>query len=60
MQLLVLTFLGNSGKIATICDMSVEQGQYMLETAQRGNHLLGDFCGDNIEPAWELLYESTA
>ena len=26
MRLPILTFLGNSGKIATICDMSVEQG----------------------------------
>lgn len=25
MRLPILTFLGNSGKIATICDMSVEQ-----------------------------------
>lgn len=32
----------------------------MLETTQRGNHLLEDFYGEDIEPAWELLYESTA
>lgn len=32
----------------------------MLETTQRGDHLLEDFYEEDIEPAWELLHESAA
>lgn len=31
-----------------------------MEVAQRGFHLVGESCMEDIEPALELLYESTA